>query len=418
MPDENLDMQRVKELLDEIKSGLAYTTEEGKVIKITEAFKIMPHLQEKFADLDKRFTDLETKARERKWADMPGLEDEKKKFSFFRLFNAIATKDWSEAEFEREVCKEARKRALGTSDDTAGGYLVPVQAFPEFVEMLRAESVCLALGARILDGLSGSPVEIPKQTGGATAYWVGDNSSITDSTQATGQITLTPKKCAALTKLSNDLMKLSNPSAEAMVREDVARVIGLAVDLGMLRGSGQSNQPTGIANTGSINTYTHGSGGNGAVLANMDWAYDMEYELAVDNAMRGKTGFVFHPAIKRNIKKLKVAQYSGDTGGEYMVLPPPTDVQIEAWLGHPFKTTTQLPINLTAGNDSNCTEIYFANWQELILGQWAGMEILASNEAGDAFQYDQTWIRIITLVDVGVRHAESFCLANDVKIAA
>jgi HK97 family phage major capsid protein len=75
--------------------------------------------------------------------------------------------------------------------------------------------------------------------------------------------------------------------------------------------------------------------------------------------------------------------------------------------------TTQIPINLGAGG--NETEIYLGNWQELIVGQWAGISILPSKEAGDAFAKNQTWIRIITDVDIGLRHAESFCLGSGVK---
>ena len=44
---------------------------------------------------------------------------------------------------------------------------------------------------------------------------------------------------------------------------------------------------------------------------------DMEYELSVDNALRGNLGFVFHPAIRRLLKKLRNPYFSGDTGGEY-----------------------------------------------------------------------------------------------------
>ena len=45
----------------------------------------------------------------------------------------------------------------------------------------------------------------------------------------------------------------------------------------------------------------------------------------------------------------------------------------------------------------------------------AGISILPSKEAGDAFAKNQTWIRIITDVDIGLRHAESFCLGSGVK---
>jgi len=399
------ELNRVQELLEDINKSLSYTGEDGKVITISEVFKTLPDLAAKYADLKARFEDMESRVRERKWANMPGLEEEKEKFSLFKALYAIATGDWSQAQFEADVFRQTRDMA--TSPDSSGGYLVPAQAIPELIEMLRTEAVIFQMGATLLDNLTGSPVELPKQTGGATAYWVGENTALTPSDAALGQLQLTPKSVGALVKLSNRLLRLSNPSAEAMVRADVARVISLAIDLAALRGTGADGQPTGIANTSGINTKAFGTN-----TPNFDYFFDMEYELAVDNALRGKLGFVFHPCVKRSLSKLKVAQFSGDTGGEYIIRPMDANA-LTNYIGYPFAMTTQIPINL--GTGTNETEIYFGNWQELVVGQWAGIEILPSKEAGDAFAKNQTWIRIITDVDIGLRHAESFCLGTGVK---
>ena len=163
-----------------------------------------------------------------------------------------------------------------------------------------------------------------------------------------------PKKVAALTKLSNELMRMSNPGAEAMMRQDFAVALGLAVDLATLRGSGSENQPLGIANTPDINTVILGDNGG---LPNFDTFTDMEYEVSVNNALRGNLGFVFHPAIRRLLKKLKIDQFSSDTSGEY-VIAPFSDAQLEAYLGYKFGMTTQTPVNLKKGDATNCTELY------------------------------------------------------------
>jgi HK97 family phage major capsid protein len=402
---------QIKELLEDINKNLKTTDGEGRVITIAEAFKTIQGLSEKYADLEKRFAELDEKYRSRKWANLPGLEDEQKKFSLFKAVNAIMNKNWKGAELEEEVFRQTRAMAAG--DDAAGGYLVPAQAVPELIELLRAEAVCIRMGARVIDNLVGSPVEFPKQTGGAIAYWVGENAAITPSELALGQLQMTPKSVSALVQLSNRLIRMSNPSAEQMVRQDVAIALGLAIDLAALRGTGTDNQPLGIANTPGINNVILGANGG---LADFDTFTDMEYELSVDNALRGKLGFVFHPAIRRRLKKLKIAQFSGDLSGEY-VLAPFSDAQLEAYLGYRFGMTTQVPVNLVKGTSNNCTELYFANWAELLIGQWAGFQILASDQAGTAFASNQTWIRIIADVDIGLRHAESFCLCSDAKIA-
>jgi HK97 family phage major capsid protein len=402
---------QIKELLEDINKNLKTTDGEGRVITIAEAFKTIQGLSEKYADLEKRFAELDEKYRSRKWANLPGLEDEQKKFSLFKAVNAIMNKNWKGAELEEEVFRQTR--AMSAGDDAAGGYLVPAQAVPELIELLRAEAVCIRMGARVIDNLMGSPVEFPKQTGGAVAYWVGENAAIPPSQATLGQLQMTPKSVTALVQLSNRLIRMSNPSAEQMVRQDVAIALGLAIDMAALRGTGTDDQPLGIANTPGINNVILGPNGG---LADFDTFTDMEYELSVDNALRGKLGFVFHPAIRRRLKKLKIAQFSGDLSGEY-ILAPFSDAQLEAYLGYRFGMTTQIPVNLVKGTSTNCTELFFANWAELLIGQWAGFQILASDQAGTAFAANQTWIRIIADVDIGLRHTESFCLCSDAKIA-
>jgi HK97 family phage major capsid protein len=411
MPDTNL-AEQIKSMLEEVKGQLETKTEDGQVIKLLDIFKAFPVLQEKYSSLEKRLEEFEKQAKERKWATgLAGLELEKDKFSLCRALHAMRTGNWDKAQFEAEVFRQTR--ALSTGDDSDGGYLVPAQAMPEFIEMFRAEAVCIRMGARVISGLTGAPVTFTRQTGGATAYWVGENKEITESALTVGQLKMIPKKVAALTKLSNELIRMSNPGAEAMVRQDFAIALGLAVDLATLRGSGSENQPLGIANTPGINSVILGE--NGAT-PDFDTFSDMEYELSVDNALRGNLGIVFHPAIRRLLKKLKVKQYANDPAGEF-VIAPFSDAQLEAYLGYKFGMTTQIPTDLKKGTATNCTELYFGNWAEVLIGQWLGFEILASNVAGTAFAADQTWVRIISQVDIALRHAQSMCLCSDAKIA-
>lgn len=364
-------------------------------------------------NLDTRLKDLEARMSRGRSISIPGLEDEAKKFSFLRAARAIITKDWTNAGFEKEVFTEANKKAMSMGADTSLGYFVPNEILAGYIELLRAESVVMQMGATVLTGLNSSPVQMPKQTGGATGYWVGENESITESALTAGQINLTPKKVGALVKLSNELLKYSNPSVEEIIRNDLFTTIALKIDLAALRGSGTEHEPRGIANTPDICTVTIGTNGG---TPNFDYLYDMQYELQKKDAYRGKLGFVFHPAVRRALVKTKIAQFTGDTGGEYVITPMVSDQSLVSWLGHPYKMTTQIPINLTKGNSKNCTEIYFGNWAELLIGQWGTVELRASQETYTAFQSDQTWIRILQEVDVQVRHAESFCLINDATV--
>ena len=294
------------------------------------------------------------------------------------------------------------------------GYFVPNEILAGYIELLRAESVVMGMGATVLDNLTGIPVTLPKQTGGATGYWVGENEQITSSELTTGMISLTPKKVGALVKISNETLKYTNPSAEALIRNDLFTTIALKIDYTCLKGSGSANEPTGIANVSDINTVAIGTSGGAPTF---DLLYDMQYALQEDNAYRGKLGYLFHPATRRRLVKTKVAQFTTDTDGEYIIQPMTSESSLVSWMGHPYKMTTQIPINLTKGNSTNCTEIYFGNWAEMIIGMWGGIELMASKETSTAFEYDQTWVRILQSIDIQVRHAQSFCLINDATIA-
>lgn len=350
-----------------------------------------------------------------KSVSLPGLELEKENFSMVRAACGITTGDWGYG-FEKAVFDETRNRRKiqSASDDALGGFLVPVQILDDFIELFRANTVVREAGATVLTNLTGSPVELPKQTGGATAFWVSENGAITSSDMTLGQVALQPRSLGALVKLSNRVLRLSSPGIEAIVRDDLSRVMALALDLAALRGDGANGQPLGIAETANISTIeiSDPDGGDFTFFQ----ADRMRQELAIKNAERGRLAFVSHPAAWGKMRRERIAQFSGDTGGAYVILPL-TDEQMRAHLGFPFFQTTQIPTNLTKGTSSTLTEVYLANWAELLIGIWTNMEFLASNQAGDAtggaFASNQTWLRVIMEVDVAVRHPESFVLAND-----
>ena len=381
---------------------------EGKFNPVESAIK---ELTTSTLGMDARIKMMEDLFRTRKSSgvSLPGVNEGKQQFSFLKAIRAIRWSDWKDAGFEKEVFDETRKRAMSQTTDSAGGYLVPTQHIAELIEMLYDRAVCIALGATVLDNLTGSPVEIPKQTGGATAYWPGENAAITDSNLTLDQLSLSPKAVGCLVKLSNRLIQLSNPSAEVMVRRDIATALALAIDLKALRGDGTSNTQTGIANTSGINTVAIGTSGG---VFDFDIAMQMIDELDVDNALKGKLGFAFHSKVKGKMKRERVPQFSGDGKGAYVMMPM-TDAVLKEKLGYAFETSNQIPTNLSKGSGTSLSEVYFGNWEELLIGSWGAMQIMASQETSDAFEKNQTWVRILQDVDIGVRHAQSFCLCND-----
>ena len=87
-----------------------------------------------------------------------------------------------------------RSKALGTISDTAGSVLVQFPVLGELIDLQRNMEVFANAGAQEIALPPNGRMQFPKLTGGSTAYWVGEATSITESTPATGNLDLQAKK--------------------------------------------------------------------------------------------------------------------------------------------------------------------------------------------------------------------------------
>lgn len=349
----------------------------------------------KLKTIERELDEMKAKVLERGVAAGAAQASAVKPISLCRLFHAIGSGNWSRAEYEREVVSspratELRQRALGAETDTAGGYLVPPEYLAtEFIPLLRSKTVLDKCGARFLNNLQGAPIMLPKQTSGATAYWVAENSSITESEQAVGQVVLAPRELAALTIVSNRLLLQADPSAEAFVREDLAQVLALKLDLGALKGRGTDGEPLGIYYTTGINT----SSATGAIPNTI---FDMKAECEADNVdMEDPSARVIvHPTGWNKVRK--VAAAAGTP-------------KVYAGAGHSI-VDEACEMKVLKSSQLAATDAIVGKFSDLIVANWAGIVFAASNSAGTAFAKNQTYMRAIMLVDIGIRNAVSFCL--------
>ena len=397
--------------LQEISQGIQGLAERQKKIdeKLDQHARDIEFIRQKMAGAHKHGISL------------PGVKDEKSQFCFGRAMAVIARKDWTNPEwgFEADVLRQTASRAgldpneirqLSTSTDTAGGFLVPQEYSTELIDILRAKLVTEELGATVRTNLKGAPVIYPSVTGASTVTDTAENAAATASELAFGQVTLNPHEAKGIVQVSNRLLYMSPESVDAIVREDLTKQLRLLVDLRALRGTGAANQPLGIENTTGINTTAM------AGTPDADDIYAMIYEQELDNADDGDLGFAMHPRTWNSLRITK------DANGNYILtaLATPGNVlevrrpaKNGILLGYPFRTTTQIPINLGAA--TNRSALYFGNWTDLLIGFWGGIEIAASNEAGTSFAANQTWIRIVANYDIAVRRTQSFCVDSTVE---
>ena len=115
-----------------------------------------------------------------------------------------------------------------TTDATWASPLVTYQQLAsEFAEYLRPLTI---LGR--IPGFRRVPfnVQIPRATAGTSAGWVGENAPKPVSTMAWDSITLRFSKAAGIVVLTDELIRFSSPSAEAVVRDDLSRTITQFLD--------------------------------------------------------------------------------------------------------------------------------------------------------------------------------------------
>ena len=299
---------------------------------------------------------------------------------------------------------DVQKRDLTAGTSNAGGYTVATDLRPQdFIGMLRNAMVIDGLGTRMLSGLIGQ-VAIPKQSGAATAYWVAENSSPTESQQTSAQVTMTPKTVGAFTDISRRLLLQSSIDVENMVQSDLAQVLGLAIQQAAISGSGASNQPTGLL-TAITASVIGGTNGLAPTWQNM---IDLETAVATANADVGSMAYLTNAKVRG---KLKSTQKFAGTNGQ-----PVWDQGNTPINGYRCAITNGVPSNLTKGTSSGvASAILFGNFQDLIIGMWGSLDLMVDPYTGST----AGTVRVVTLqdVDVAIRNVESFATMIDALTA-
>lgn len=280
-------------------------------------------------------------------------------------------------------------RALFTNVYSAAGALVSDDLLAgSMIELLRNKLAVVRMGARLLTGLVGN-VQIPLQSGGATASWLAENATISESNQTVGQLALVPHRLGASTAFTNQLLAQSSIDIENFVREDLMRVLALAKDLAAIAGTGVSGQPLGILNTSNLSTSVTFANAQTMLYAD---ALAFENNVALQNADLGKLGYLTTPTVRKNAKATAEISAANST-------PIWKDDRVNGFTAF---ATNQVP---------TATSVIFGNWDDLILAAWAGNQVIV-----DPYSLSlQGQVRVVMqeLCDNGLRHSKSFSVSTN-----
>lgn len=290
------------------------------------------------------------------------------------------------------------KRALDVA--TEGTDLVATENASQIIPVLRPNPIVSQMGATIMSGLVGD-VDLPRHSAGTAATWEGENDANAESTPTFNKIELSPNRLGAYTEISKQLLAQRSPSVDSLIRSDLERAISIALDVAAINGTG-SGQPLGILGTSGIGDVAGGTNGAVPTFANI---VGLESDVDTANALMGNLAYLTTPGIKGYLKT-KVKE-SGQASYVYE-----SDNTMN---GYSAYVSSSVPSTLTKGTSSDANAIIFGNWADLIIAQWAGVDIVVD-------PYSLSKSAKIQLVvnawyDVAVRHAASFAAMKDALVA-
>ena len=300
--------------------------------------------------------------------------------------------------------EEIEKALIISAESGTGHFLVPDEWASEIIELLRPEVTVRKLGAQTMT-LVGGKMHIPAMVGGATAEYLGESADIGVTEPEFGEKILIGKKLAALVPVSNDLLRKASYNVLNIVRNDLINAIAIREDKAFLYDVGNETPQITIKGLKALATASSNVlsslGSLGKDLA------QAEDKLKAAHIRFVRPGIIMSPRTETFLK-----YYYEVLTGTYPYLEEMKNGTI---FGYPYAVSFDIRTNLTIDTKNNGTELFFVDFNEVIIGDSDEMYIDVSTEASykvsenliSAFSKDQTLIRVITENDMILRHDDA-----------
>jgi HK97 family phage major capsid protein len=280
----------------------------------------------------------------------------------------------------------------------------------------------------------------------AVATYGAEHAPIEPSQLGVGQLVASYKKLKALVPVCNDLMRFSDPSVDALVRDDLVKVLALRQDLGFLFGDGTQDSPRGLMSLANIFAATAGINGTGVGGVAGNWLTNANSTEAVGgnfitsnetytlntinnelfglcakldtaNVPANRRCWIFHPRTEAALKSAMSSL------GTYVWRD---QMEKGTLLGYPYVTSTQIPINIwdVTGTNQDCSYVLLVEMSEALLFESLSLELAISHEAvyfdstgatQSAFTNDETVISAIMEHDFLLRYNAAVAVAQFVR---
>ena len=313
-------------------------------------------------------------------------------------------------------------KALAEGTGSAGGVLVPQDVADEVLGLVRARSAVMAMNPKVTKVRK--ELVVNSMSTGAAAGYTAENARLPVSEPTFAQeVKLRPKDLGVLVPVSDRLLRdaAQNPDVEQLVREDLEEAMALRDDLAFLEGPGTSNSPLGLRN--QPNTTAGPNLGTNGATPTFDQLKATVAGLRAVNAPFRNPGWLFNPRLLATLEQIKdsTGRYLADAG----LLTFDTAGQGGTLLGYKFRTTAQIPTDVTKGSSSDTSYLVFSSdWDTVWIGENLALQIDASNTApysadgttwNSPFQNRQTVFRAQASHDIGLVRPQFVTLVDGLR---
>ena len=389
-----VELKDEKKQLNTRKETLIGTAKTEKRTLTSEETTQLNDIATRMVDIDAEIAELEAMNKRKGTPHGP-----QKRFSLLRAIGESITGTYS----DESLAVIERGRAQMSGMETTGSLLIPVEDraavvagtpanggnvidtdLLDIMTPLTANLILAQVGANIVTGLTNN-VSIPKYTG-TTANWAGETAKAEDGTGEFSKSGFSPKRLAAVTYISKQMLAQDSLGVERMLRDQIVRAIASKLEATIFGAAATaSTKPDGF--------FTTLPAAGGVV----DWKKIVELETKINssNALQGNLAYVIHPAI---LGKLKTTVKDASGAGGFLIGDNGT------LNGYKCLVTTNVASGLQTAKDEYGA--IFANWADYFIGQWGALDLTVDpyTMAGEG----QIKLIVNAYFDAGIRRDESF----------
>ncbi len=267
-----------------------------------------------------------------------------------------------------EIWEQDLIKAMNEGTDAEGGTAVPVPLANQFIGYLREAAIGRKL-FRVVK-MTSETQEFPTTTSGVTREWPGENNTVTESTPATGKITLTAKKMRTKVYSSTELIEDANPDVAQEIVRIMAEEMAFGEDSAFFNGTGSGDTANGeLSGIRDTTTYTNintiaaaGADGDEITLPKISSAAEKIW-----SATKGRisaTEFICHSKILHKLRTLEDTNSRPIFDEATFGSPILKDGAIGTIYGLKVYLSQVLPTNLSKGSATTLTDCIVMNGKE------------------------------------------------------